>query len=404
MRSLLCAVFVVVLTGSPRQAAAQSAVAETAAMPKIEGATIPDRIALDRMIDRIIAREHYEYTFLTYLHPVLETQIQEEKRHGGEDVPWRQWDLRGRANITADLSVHSILKKNPDVGYEHVGFLQEAFIDRTDFDRNHYSFRYVGHEDFEGVHCIVFDIAPLAPSIEGRFRGRIWANDTDYTIIRFMGTYMPMHHWELVPTPVRHTLVFANFDSRRSSAAPGVWLPSTIFSQRPNLSEGRTHWDFNSETRFSGYGAAEVQNPKIPSYNQQAFQKPVLIAHHLGKEFWIPWAVSFGFMMTANALTAHCLSAHACYEGDPILGKHPSAGELYAIRLGTFAASFAIARRSKLKGDVTYWHYGTYLPLMAYGFDAYYDIKNTLEHGGDASQAAARQAARARLMNDVVLK
>lgn len=409
MRALICLVSFVMLTGSIRQAAAQEVEGKATTVLNIANTTAPDRAAVDQMIDRIIAREHYEYAFLTYLHPILETHIQEERRHGEEEVLWRQWDLQGRASITADLSVHSTLKKNPDVGYEHVGFLQEAFVDRTDFDRSHYSFRYVGQEDFEGIHCVVFDIVPLGPSIGGRFQGRIWANNTDYTIIRFTGTYMPMHHWELVPTPVRSTLTFANFDSRRSSEAPGIWLPSTVFSQRSNLSEGHTHWDFNSETRFFGYSAAEIQNPKIPAYSQQTFQKPVPVPRRLGKNFWIPWAVNFGLMMTANALTAHCLAAHQCQEGDPILGKHPSAGEIYGLRLSTFALGFALARRSKLEGNSTLWHYGTYLPMMLYAVDTFHDVTDTVIHSGDrpsvpVSVSARRQVARARLMNDLPLQ
>lgn len=400
MRTLNCVVFVVLLTGTLGQAVAQTTEAKLTTTSNIEDTRPPDAAALDQAIDRIIAREHYEYSLLTYFHPIIETHIQDMQRHGQEELPWRQWNLRGRADISADLAVHSTLKKNPDSGYQPVGFLQEAFIDRTGFDREHYSFHYVGQEDIEGVRCLVFDVAPFPISVAGRFRGRIWANDRDYTIIRFTGTYMPMHHWELVPTPVRYTLAFTNFDSRRSSASPGVWLPSSIVSQKSNLSEGRTHWDFDSETRFSGYSAAEFQNSKIPPYNQEAFQKPVPLRHRLGNSFWIPWTVNFGLMMTANALTARCLSAHQCYEGDLLLGKHPSVAEIYSVRIGLFAAAFTLARKSKLKGDDTFWHYGTYMPLMLYGVDAWHDLKETFEHSGDESPTAARQAARARLMND----
>ena len=407
MRAHACVVLLVLFAGSTRQTAAQETDGTVITGPKTDGTGTPDSRTLDQIIDRIIARKHYEYIVLSYFHPILETHIQDEKQHGEEEVPWRRWDLRGRANISADLSVRSIGGKEPDVGYEHVGFLQEAFIDRAAFDRAHYSFQYVGREDIDGVRCMAFDVAPLAPSTGGRFRGRIWANDTDYTIVRFQGTYMPLHHWELVPTPVRHNVVFTDFDSRRSSTATGIWLPSSILSRKSDLSDGRTHWNFNSETRFVGYSSAEIENPKIPAYNQEAFQRPVLLRRHLGRSFWIPWMVNFGLMMTANVSTVQCLASHQCQEGDPLVGRHPPAAQIYGVRTTLFAIVLAVAARSKLRGHETLWHYDTYAPMILYTIDTYHDLTDTAVSNGKVSPAggaSARETARARLMNDLPLR
>jgi negative regulator of sigma E activity len=63
------------------------------------------------------------------------------------------------------------------------------FVDRQNFDRNHYDFRYV-HREFVGdVRCIVFDVSPKKDAGYGLFVGRIWVEDQDYNIIRLNGTY-----------------------------------------------------------------------------------------------------------------------------------------------------------------------------------------------------------------------
>lgn len=130
----------------------------------------------------------------------------------------------------------------------------------------------------------------------------------------------------------------------------------------------------------------------------------MLLPHYLGKAFWIPWAVNFSLMMTSNVLTARCIGAHLCYEGDPFLGKHPSAAEIYSVRIAAFAAALSLARKAKLAGDDTWWHFETYFPLMAYGFDAWHDLEGTFEHLGQRNPAAARQEARARLMSDLPVR
>lgn len=379
MRTFVCGLFFL-LTGLLHQSSAQSAPGST--MPEVENTQAPSSADLDGIIDKIIAREHYEYSILTYFHPTIETRIQDLRIHNQETVPWRQWDLRGRADIGADLTVHTSWNRyNDKTDYKPVGFLQMAFIDRENFDRNHYSFRYEGQQDLEGVNCFVFDVDPLPTSTAGRFRGRIWADTQDYTIVRFSGTYLPLIHWELVPIPTRENRVFAKFDSWRTNTQPGVWFPSTITSERETpLREGSKQWVFSAETRFSGFNADEIESPKIPQYDQHKYQNPVLVHPTLGKSFWIPWAVNFSLLMTANALTTHCLAAHECIEADPIFGHHPPSAEVYGVRLAAFAVIFNIARKAKLRRDDTIWHYSTYMPMMLWGWDAFNDLAGTLTH------------------------
>ena len=44
------------------------------------------------------------------------------------------------------------------------------YADRTDFDREHYDFRYVRREFLGDVRCLVFDVTPKPKSGRGRSR------------------------------------------------------------------------------------------------------------------------------------------------------------------------------------------------------------------------------------------
>ena len=68
-------------------------------------------------------------------------------------------------------------------------FLKMVYVDPTDFDREHYDFRYVGREFLGAVRCVVFDVTPLPKTGKSRFNGRIWAEDQGFTIVRFNGMF-----------------------------------------------------------------------------------------------------------------------------------------------------------------------------------------------------------------------
>ncbi len=78
------------------------------------------------------------------------------------------------------------------------------------------------------VRCVVFDVTPLPKSGKGRFKGRIWAEDQNYTIVRFNGVYTPLagiNGFNL------------HFDSWRMNVQPGLWLP--VLHLQPGIrSEG----------------------------------------------------------------------------------------------------------------------------------------------------------------------
>ena len=77
------------------------------------------------------------------------------------------------------------------VQYQPLGFSWMIFVDRDDFDREHYDLRY-DHREFLGeVRCFVFDVTPKKNAGKGRFLGRIWVEDHDFSIVRMNGTYAP---------------------------------------------------------------------------------------------------------------------------------------------------------------------------------------------------------------------
>jgi len=130
------------------------------------------------------------------------------------------------------------------------GFLQMIYVDTNGFDRQHYQFDYVRREFLGEVRCLVFDVTPLPKSGRGRFKGRVWAEDQNYTIVRFNGVY----------TPVAGINGFnLHFDSWRLNVQPGMWLPAYVFSQESNLKEfmGGTI-RFKAQTRLWGYNLKNV--------------------------------------------------------------------------------------------------------------------------------------------------
>jgi hypothetical protein len=118
------------------------------------------------------------------------------------------------------------------------------FADRDDFDRGHYSFKYV-HREFQGdVRCLVFDVTPKKDSGKGRFLGRIWVEDQDYNIVRLNGTYSPRP---------RNAYYF-HMDSWRLNLLPGYWVPAYIYSEEGDFSYGaKDKMAFKAQSRIWGY-------------------------------------------------------------------------------------------------------------------------------------------------------
>src|SRR2546426_346043 len=124
------------------------------------------------------------------------------------------------------------------------GFLQMIYIDTNGFDRQHYKFDYARREFLGEVRCLVFDVTPLPKSGKGRFLGRIWVEDQDFTIVRFNGAY----------SGSSKTSFYFHFDSWRVNAGPALWLPAFIYSEESNVNYAMVRrLQFKAQTRLWGY-------------------------------------------------------------------------------------------------------------------------------------------------------
>src|ERR1700684_867519 len=240
-------------------------------------------VTVDQAIDHWSAREHDEVATIRRCSPVIETYIQDmktDKEMGA--IPVKDHYFLGQADLSKGVVDHSMLngKKgkvdafNPlthmsglfTSSYVPEGFLQMIYIDTNGFDRQHYQFDYVRREFLGAVRCVVFDITPLPKSGKGRFKGRVWADDQTFTIVRFNGVY----------TPIAGINAFnLHFDSWRLNVQPGLWLPAYIYSQESDLRDffgGDIR--FKSQTRLWGYNLKNVGRQE--EFSEMTIESPTI--------------------------------------------------------------------------------------------------------------------------------
>jgi len=212
-------------------------------------------VQLDEMIERIIKREHDEIAAFDLYSPVVETYIQEVKfKQAFGTVPKSDYYFLGQADFRGRLKVHTMIeggkKRSFLWSFEPAGFLQMIYIDRGEFDKLHYRFKYSGREFLGEVRCIVFDVSP-APKVRGpRFAGRIWVEDQDFTVVRINGRYAPTIHFSWKTFEDEYYL---HFDSWRTNVKSGLWLPSYVYSQEINPATLFGNPSYKSSTHLWGY-------------------------------------------------------------------------------------------------------------------------------------------------------
>lgn len=267
MRVLKCLTISLFLVGLLARAALAQTQTADQTPPQAGTSTAGPVTTVNQAIDRIIAREHDEVATIRRYSPIIETYIQDmkpDKNMGA--VPVHDHYFLGQANLTKGVVDNSMLGKKRGkfgafsplahlddlVGSSFVpeGFLQMVYLDTNGLDRAHYQFDYIGREFLGEVRCLVFDLRPLPKTGKGRFNGRIWAEDRDFTIVRFNGVYTPVagiNGYNL------------HFDSWRTNLQPGLWLPAFVFSQESDLKDFLgNHVRFKSQTRLWGYNLKNV--------------------------------------------------------------------------------------------------------------------------------------------------
>jgi Zn-dependent protease with chaperone function len=212
----------------------------------------------------MIARESQLLRSLQTYVPRMETYIQ-DVRPDPElgSAPVNDHYFLGRLKLQPDgtITVQSLLPKSLSLAfvknaaghvappphiiqYEPRAFYYSIVMDTTRFDRQHYNFEFVRREFLGEVRCLVFDVKPKRIDRRrgiGLFEGRVWAEDQDYNIVRFNGTF----------TPAPRGSVYFHFDSWRENTQPGLWLPTYAYSEE-------AAFRFTAQVRLWGYG---LQSP-----------------------------------------------------------------------------------------------------------------------------------------------
>ena len=215
---------------------------------------------MEEVVDRIVVNENHLNQEIRKFSPLVETYIQNLRpdRELGF-VPAGDKYFLGRADFSRGVNLVSLTDADTKgkkffsgignffsfaMQYLPDGFLQMIFIDTNGFDKQHYKFDYVRREFLGEVRCLVFDVTPQQKAGKGRFLGRIWVEDQDFHIVRFNGAYEGSGHasW------------YFHFDSWRTNAQPGLWLPSFVYSEEKDLHYALTKkLDFKAQTRLWGY-------------------------------------------------------------------------------------------------------------------------------------------------------
>lgn len=245
-------------TAQPAPTQAAQPAAQAAPIPQPAAAPAPT--TMDQVVNLFIEREHGLIKMLAARTPVVETYLQNltaDPLLG--PVPSADHYFLGRMDMGETIDRKDYLKEEQKsmqarlmggfqklykVQYQPLGFSWMVYADRSDFDREHYDFRYARREFLGDVRCLVFDVTPKPKSGHGRFLGRIWVEDQGYNIVRLNGTYYPA---------ARNSLFF-HMDSWRLNLIPGYWVPSFIYSEEGDFSAGvKNKLAFKAQTRIWGY-------------------------------------------------------------------------------------------------------------------------------------------------------
>ena len=226
------------------------------------------QVTADDIVDRMSKAEHGVLERLRTSHPLMEVYIQNlapDEARGWvptddnyflgqlqfDDAPALR-PLGAKAQQQRGVMLR-ILSHQPNVGD---AFAATVAPDWRALDRKRYEFKYVRREFLGESRCFVFDVKPLRESREG-FVGRIWIEDRDYNLVRFNGASRGSD--ETLSGLLKRTLSF-HMDGWRVNAAPGVWVPSYVYSEETDLNGEKSKSSqrqvrFKSQTRIWGYEA-----------------------------------------------------------------------------------------------------------------------------------------------------
>jgi len=232
--------------------------------------TILAPVSYDRMVDRVIEREHAFIDNVKRLHPLAETYIQnmqEDKEHNV--VPTDDQYFLGRLDLSQSTAEQVFEKDKPGKTHRFLspfamlgsaftrryvpqGFANMVVMDR-DLKKENYYFNFVRQEFLGEIRCIVVDVQPREHAPKGLFTGRMWVEDKDFNVVRFNGTYTNGSNYDS----------YFHFDSWRANMQPGTWLPSYVYSEESDRKRSRPPFRisrFKAQTRLWDYDDVHIKH------------------------------------------------------------------------------------------------------------------------------------------------
>ena len=271
---LLAALLAPAFTASIARAQANDQKVPTAQTPSRAG-----QVKADDIIDRMSKAERAVLERLRTSHPLMEVYIQnvapDEARgwvptddnyflgqlqfdDGPTLRPFGQREQRG--------VMLRLISDPPNLGD---AFAAMVAPDWRVLDRKRYEFTYVRREFLGESRCFVFDVRPLRDGKEG-FVGRIWIEDRDYNLVRFNGASRGSE--ETLSGMLKRRLSF-HMDGWRVNVAPGVWVPSYVYSEETDLNSASSSPPSRPPTRSGkpgsrarhGSGDTRLRTPTGPA-------------------------------------------------------------------------------------------------------------------------------------------
>ncbi|HVP51562.1 MAG TPA: M48 family metalloprotease [Terriglobales bacterium] len=213
--------------------------------------------SMEQVVSRINQRETQFAQAMHNYSPMVETYIQDMKPDAelGE-VPSGDTYFLGRLDLSRGVAttasfvpdrgswLHRLFGPLTAMKYNAAGFAVVS-PDENQLDSAHYDFTFVRREFLGDVRCLVFDVVPKKNTGQGRFLGRLWVEDQDYSIVRFNGTFTPRPRFGY----------YFHFDSWRLNMGPNLWLPAYTYSEESDMKYAvpHKHLSFKAQTRFWAY-------------------------------------------------------------------------------------------------------------------------------------------------------
>jgi len=263
---MLAALLAPVLTAGTAGAQEHDRNVSTAEAPRRSG-----RIEIDEIIDRMSEAERGLLEQLRTSSPLMEVYIQSVEP--GETRGWvptgddyylglLKFDKKPLLAPFGDPKQQQGVRLRLASSKANLGdaFASMVTPDVRVLDRERYEFTYVRREFLGESRCFVFDVQPIKDDKEG-FIGRIWIEDRDYNLVRFNGANRGSQR--RLAGMLKRKLSF-HMDAWRVNVAPGVWVPSYVYSEETDLNGGssskksKNQPRFKAQTRIWGYEAQDA--------------------------------------------------------------------------------------------------------------------------------------------------